>query len=127
MPLGRESKLRLATCDPRLQQLVTAVVAKVDAGALVNKGVHDLTVACGYRGKAEQNAAVARGASKTPWPRSKHNVVPSLAVDLWPYPRPAWEDPIQWAAVRALVLATAAELRIPIHVISWDLPHFQLA
>lgn len=127
MPLGRESKLRLATCDPRLQQLITAVVARVDAGALAHAGVHDLTVACGWRGEVDQNDAVARGASKTPWPKSKHNVRPSLAVDIWPYPRPAWDDPVQWAAVRALVLQVAHELSVPIHVISWDLPHFQLA
>lgn len=133
MPLGRQSKLRLATCDPRLQQLVTAVAAKVDAGALLPL-VSDISVACGYRGEAEQNDAYRRGASKTPWPRSKHNKVPALAVDLWPYPLPDvdkdgkvdWDAPA-WAAVRKLVLATAHELSIPIHVISWDLPHFQLA
>lgn len=127
MPLGRESKLRLATCEPRLQQLVTAVAAKVDSGAIAPL-VLDISVACGYRGETEQNAAYARGASKTPWPRSKHNTVPSLAVDVWPYPvdwtgkgRPAFE------ALRQLFLDTAHELGIPIHVISWDLPHYQLA
>jgi peptidoglycan L-alanyl-D-glutamate endopeptidase CwlK len=127
MPLGRESKLRLATCDPRLQQLVTAVAAKIDAGALAPL-VLDISVACGHRGKADQNREFAEGDSKLPWPRSKHNTLPALAVDVWPYPvdwkpsgRPAFE------AVRELFLSTAHELGIPIHVISWDLPHFQLA
>lgn len=124
MPLGRESKLRLATCDARLQQLVTAVAAKVDAGALLPL-VGDISVACGYRGQAEQNAAFDRGASKLRWPRSKHNSVPSKAVDLWPSPVD-WKRHDQFEAVRGLVLSTAAELGIRIRVISWDLPHFEL-
>lgn len=124
MPLGRASKLKLATCDARLQQLITAVVAGVDAGEC--EGVSDVAVTCGYRGEAEQNACVAAGTSKTPWPRSKHNKVPSQAVDVVPYPE-LWSDPKKQAALRAYVLCKAHDLGIPIHVISWDLPHFQLA
>jgi len=55
----------------------------------------DNTVLCSYRDKAGQDAAVASGASKTPWPTSKHNVMPSRAVDLRPYfakePHLRWE------------------------------------
>lgn len=124
MPLGRASKLRLATCDARLQQLVTAVVARVDAGEC--PGVPDISVACGYRGEAEQNAAFDRGVSKLRYPHSKHNTVPSQAVDLWPSPVD-WKDAKAFEALRALTLDTAHRLHIPVHVISWDLPHFQLA
>jgi peptidoglycan L-alanyl-D-glutamate endopeptidase CwlK len=126
MPLGRTSKLRLATCDARLQRLVTAVVARVDAGELAL--VPDISVGCGYRNEADQNAAFDRGASKLRWPKSKHNKTPSQAVDLWLCPldwskaaTPAWE------ALRALVLDEAAKQAIPIRTISWDLPHFELA
>lgn len=126
MALGRSSKLRLATCDARLQQLITAVAARVDAGELAGAGVRDLTVLCGYRGEAEQNAAFDRGASKLRWPRSKHNKVPALAVDIAPYPI-NWNDRAAFEALREFVLKVAAELGIPIRVISWDLPHFELA
>lgn len=125
MPLGSASKLKLSTCDPRLQQLVTAVVARVDAGALAPL-VTDISVACGFRGEAEQNAAFDRGVSKLRWPKSKHNTTPSLAVDVWPSPVD-WKRNDQFEAVRKLTLQVAHELSISIHVISWDLPHFQLA
>ncbi len=41
-----------------------------------------IRVLCGYRDQAAQNQAVKNGNSKTPWPTSKHNSVPSLAIDL---------------------------------------------
>ena len=44
----------------------------------------DLTVLCGHRGQLEQEIAFKTGASKLRWPRSKHNAMPSLAVDVAP-------------------------------------------
>jgi hypothetical protein len=46
----------------------------------------DCTIECGHRGKEAQNAAFAAGKSKLKFPQSKHNVLPSLAVDVSPYP-----------------------------------------
>lgn len=125
MPLGRESKLRLATCDSRLQQLVTAVAADVDAGLVL--GVSDISVACGHRSQAEQEKAFAEGASKLHWPKSKHNTLPARAVDIWPHP-------VDWTgqgmpafiALRRAFAAKAAQLGISIHHISWDWPHHEL-
>ncbi len=125
MPLGRESKLRLASCDARLQQLVSAVAADVDAGLV--PGVADVSVACGHRGEAEQNEAFQRGASKLRWPRSKHNARPSRAVDVWPHP-------VDWTskglpafvALRRAFAAKAEALGIKIRHISWDWPHHEL-
>jgi peptidoglycan L-alanyl-D-glutamate endopeptidase CwlK len=126
MPLGAGSITRLATCDSELQRLVRAVSADVDAnpGALVK----DVTVVCGHRGKAEQDHCFAIGTSKLKWPMSRHNVYPSLAVDLAPYPtdwngsgRPAFEE------LRVRVSRIAKELNIRIRHISWDLPHTELA
>jgi hypothetical protein len=45
----------------------------------------DLTILCGHRGQADQDAAFNSGASKLRWPRSKHNSMPSLAVDVAPF------------------------------------------
>lgn len=123
MPLGRESKLRLETCDPRLQQLVTAVAADVDAGLV--PGVKDISVACGHRGEAEQDKAYAEGTSRLPWPHSKHNTLPSLAVDVWVHPV-QWTDLHPWIALRRHFTRRAKELGVPIRHISWDWPHHEL-
>ena len=78
-----KSLLRLGTCDPRLQDIAKAAleICSVDFG-----------IACGWRGEAEQNDAVRRKLSKTPWPTSNHNNMVgseacSLAVDVLPYLR----------------------------------------
>jgi peptidoglycan L-alanyl-D-glutamate endopeptidase CwlK len=46
----------------------------------------DFTVVCVHRGKKEQDEAYAKGHSKVKYPNSKHNKLPSLAVDIQPYP-----------------------------------------
>lgn len=69
------SQARLATCRPELQSLFNEVVKEFDCSIL-----------CGHRDKQDQEAAVAAGKSKTPWPTSKHNKTPSMAVDAAPYP-----------------------------------------
>lgn len=117
--LGALSISRLATCHPDLIRLVRAYE---------QIATHDFSVACGHRGRSDQDDAFARGASKLKWPHSKHNTYPALAVDLWPYP-------VDWSPAgvpaferqRREVLTLAHDLGIAIHVISWDLPHFQLA
>lgn len=53
---------------------------------------YDFTVLCGYRGEAEQNAAYPKY-TKVKFPNSKHNRIPSEAVDIIPY------DPILKAIV----------------------------
>lgn len=45
----------------------------------------NVTVLCGYRGEKEQRAAFIAGKSKLLYPNSKHNSVPSRAVDIAPY------------------------------------------
>lgn len=123
MSLGKVSKLRLATCDVRLQQFVTALAADVDAGLV--PGVSDITVLCGYRGKAEQDKAFRDGASKLLYPHSKHNRVPALAVDIAPFPID-WKNLAAFEALRKYALALASRMGIRIRVISWDLPHYEL-
>jgi peptidoglycan LD-endopeptidase CwlK len=125
MPLGRTSKARLAECDAHLQRFVEDLVSQIDGGVLAARGVHDLTVLCGFRGQAEQDDAFARGTSKLRWPKSKHNAKPARAVDIAPFPLD-WKDTDRFEAVRELALKRAAALGIRIRVISWDLPHFEL-
>ena len=96
---GRRSMERLLTCHPLLRELFERVIARPDLPL-------DLTVLCGHRGAVEQAEAVASGASKLHYPHSRHNVFPSLAVDVAPWVDGAvswaWEDYHQIApAVKA--------------------------
>lgn len=123
MSLGSVSKQRLATCDVRLQQFVTALAADVDAGLV--PGVSDITVLCGYRGEAAQNKAFREGKSKLLYPHSKHNRTPSRAVDIAPYPID-WGDLAAFEALRKYGLELASRMGIRVRVISWDWPHWEL-
>lgn len=101
------SEERLGTCDKRLSRIFSEVVKTFDC-----------VVLCGHRPKVEQDAAVKRGNSKTPWPQSKHNAMPSKAVDVAPFDRP--QHPVDWADRERMsffagyVLATAASMDIPL-------------
>lgn len=115
--IGAASLAKLAGCEPELQRLVREVYATCP---------FDLTVLCGHRGEADQEAAFARGTSKVHYPNSKHNSYPSRAVDLAPFPV-KWSDTAKFEELRAHVKACADRLGIKIRHISWDLPHTELA
>lgn len=88
--LGAKSEEKLNGCHPVLAQIVRAAM---DVSPM------DFTVLVGWRGKADQDAAVAAGKSKTPWPTSKHNQMnngrpESMAVDFAPWP-------IDWNDIKA--------------------------
>jgi peptidoglycan L-alanyl-D-glutamate endopeptidase CwlK len=68
------SRARLATCHPALQELFEEVILSYDCAIL-----------CGYRGQEEQDEAFSLRTSTKRWPESKHNVEPSLAIDVAPY------------------------------------------
>lgn len=125
--LSKSSLARLAGCDPQLQMVVNAAIARTD-----------FTVLCGYRGEAEQNDAFERGMSKLKYPQSKHNKWPSRAVDLAPYPID-WNDIRRFVALADLMLEEAKRLGVNMR---WggdwnrngdwrdekfrDMPHFEL-
>lgn len=104
MPVfSKKSRERLETCDPRLVRVMELAIQRID-----------FSVREGHRSKAEQDAAVRDGHSKTPWPKSKHNRYPSLAVDIYPHPfkNEYWKQPQVWADQAKIVLDCAAELGI---------------
>lgn len=125
---GDASEARLATCHGDIQKVLRA--------AIVNGP--DFTVLCGHRNRADQDKAVADGKSQTPWPTSKHNTVPSIAVDIAPYPID-WDDWNRFRVLAGYILGTADAMGIKIR---WggdwdrdyseaderfrDLPHFEL-
>jgi peptidoglycan L-alanyl-D-glutamate endopeptidase CwlK len=96
------SKDRLNGCHPDLQILFEHV----------NEN-YPCTILVGVRGQADQDAAVAAGKSKDPWPTSKHNQVPSLAVDAAPLPLD-WVDIRRFYHFAGYVLAVAESLGIKV-------------
>ncbi|AUR83239.1 hedgehog signaling/DD-peptidase zinc-binding domain protein [Vibrio phage 1.032.O._10N.261.54.F5] len=106
---GKTSKVRLATCHPEIQRLFNS---------LIND--YDVSIICGHRTAAEQNAAVAKGASKTKYPNSKHNSLPSLGIDAALYPID-WNDAGRHYMLVGIVRERARELNIPIRCgADWD-------
>lgn len=73
--LDTQSMIKLEDVDSRLKDVVLAV-----------NEIFPCIVVEGYRDEACQNADVAAGRSKLSYPHSKHNLVPSLAVDISPRP-----------------------------------------
>lgn len=71
---GPSSLAKLMECAPQLQDVLTEAIK-----------YHDFTIICAHRNKQAQDAAYKSGASKLPWPKSKHNTSPSCAVDIAPY------------------------------------------
>jgi peptidoglycan L-alanyl-D-glutamate endopeptidase CwlK len=74
------STKKLKTCDERLQLIMNELIKELD-----------VIIICGHRNKEDQNKAYAMGKSKLKWPNGKHNKLPSLAVDVMPYPLD-WDD-----------------------------------
>jgi len=77
---SKKSKERLASCDKRLQRVFKEVIKYVDCSILE-----------GYRNKERQNKLYDEGRTKVKYPNGRHNINPSKAVDVTPYPVD-WED-----------------------------------
>jgi peptidoglycan LD-endopeptidase CwlK len=84
------SKTKLFTCHRDLQTIFNHVILEFDC-----------TIVCGHRDKADQDKAVAEGKSKLPYPQSKHNAIPSMAVDAAPF----IEGKIDWTRDQMLFFA----------------------
>jgi len=69
------SEKNLSTCRPELQEVLGKAIKEID-----------FSVTCGFRGKEEQNKRFAEGTSRVKYPNGMHNVFPSNAVDIRPYP-----------------------------------------
>ena len=118
------SEERLGTCHYDIQRVVRLVMSKQ---------VMDFSVLCGHRGKEDQNRAVREGHSRLRWPRSRHNRMPSLAVDLCAYPIDDFDDDntARTKSLAHLVIQYGKGIGVPLF---WggrwqsfpDIYHFQL-
>lgn len=124
---SQASQDKLATCDKRLQEVFNEVIKYFDC-----------TVITGHRNKESQDEKYRRGLSKVKYPDSKHNVYPSMAIDVAPYPID-WSDRERFSYFAGFVKGLAQSKNITIR---WggdwdgdtevkdngfdDLPHFEL-
>lgn len=95
---GNSSKAQYDTLHPDLQWLLDTVLEEVA----------DISILKGHRDEAEQNAAYDSGHSKLRWPNGNHNKMPSVAVDIQPYPLPERREKL-WAAL-AYIAGRAIEI-----------------
>jgi len=70
---SNKSDLSLDTCHPLLQELFREVIKD-----------RDCTIIEGHRTRRRQNQLFEEEKSKVQWPESKHNAMPSQAVDAGP-------------------------------------------
>lgn len=124
---SKKSAKKLSQCDPRLQRVFEEVIKHWDC-----------TILEGHRDKGTQDEYFRTGKSKLKYPSSKHNSIPSKAVDAVPYPID-WQDTERFRAFGGFVLGVAATLGIKLR---WggdwdgdkdfkdqsfiDMPHFEL-
>lgn len=108
MTLGVSSNRNLDQCHPKLQRLIREVDRR-----LMKRATMDLTVMCGHRGEKAQNEAYTAKRSTKKWPDSLHNMLPSPAVDVAPYPID-WKDTARFARLAGFIEAVAADLDIEI-------------
>ena len=124
---GKKSKLRLLTCDYRLQEVFKEVIKKVDCSVLE-----------GHRNEERQNKLFKEGKTKVTYPKGRHNAEPSRAVDVVPYPID-WEDRARFHLFGGFVLGVASGMG---YTLRWggdwnqnfevddnnfdDFPHFEI-
>lgn len=124
---SKRSRENLSQCHPDLQRLFNDVIQHFDC-----------SVICGHRGMEEQEEAFRTGKSKAHFGESKHNHMPSMAVDVVPYPLD-WDDRERFGLLAGFVKGRAISLGINIR---WggdwdqdnqmrdetflDMPHYEL-
>ena len=109
---GKRSRENLRTAHPDL--------IKVAEKAL-SWGVMDFSVIEGHRSVERQQELYADGKSQLDGVHkfSKHNAVPSNAIDIMPYPAVingvnVWQDKHRWCQLSGFMMAAAADLGIKI-------------
>jgi peptidoglycan L-alanyl-D-glutamate endopeptidase CwlK len=131
---SKKSQERLETANHLLQLICNLAIKETD-----------FVVICGHRTKEEQDAAYKAGNSKLKFPKSKHNSLPSRAVDLAPCKIVNgktiidWNDRQRFIDLSKIILRIAKEKNIPIRWggdfnmdgnkttnDAWDLPHYEL-
>ncbi|WP_063655804.1 hypothetical protein [Aliivibrio fischeri] len=98
---SQQSATRLASCHPQLQKVFTKVLE-----------ICDCSILCGHRTEEEQNALPSSN-TQVRFPNSKHNSVPSKAVDATPYPYDE-DDRERFSYFAGIVIGVGASMGIAI-------------
>lgn len=93
---------RLETCDDRLKIIFYELIKTFDCMILT-----------GHRNQKDQEKYFSMGLSKKDWPESKHNKLPSLAIDACPYPI-NWKDETRFVVMYCKVKEIADSYGIKI-------------
>ncbi len=94
------SEVALKTCHPDIQTVIRTVIQ-----------VFDFKVLYGFRSNEKQQELFEAGLSKKKSGESKHNKVPSLAIDVAPFPID-WKDTERFCYLAGMIMMTAWELGI---------------
>lgn len=115
---SRTSQKRLSTCDTQLQRVCNEAIK-----------ITDFSVICGHRDREEQEKAFQEGHSKLEWPDSRHNPLPSEAVDVGPSPL-NWNDRVAFAYLAGVLVGIGHMMGVELewggHWKMKDLPHLQI-
>lgn len=115
MPMfSKTSKERLATCHPDLIEVLEEAIKH-----------RDFVVVCGYRSNEDQQKAFDEGKSKAKPGQSKHNLTPSMAVDIAPYNASLktidWTDAAAFARLAGVIEGIAISKGIKVRLgLDWD-------
>ena len=101
--LGSTSEIKLSTCHPLIIDWIHYAIKRTP---------FDFTVIWGHRTKEEQEDCVSRGTSTLHFPKSNHNILPSGAIDVAPYPI-NWNDINSFMELGFFLMNCARELEIP--------------
>ncbi len=99
---SQKSLKQLYSCHSQLQILFFEIIRH-----------YDCTILEGHRSEERQDELYRVGQSKVEYPDSKHNTIPSMAVDVAPYPID-WNDTKRFYHFAGFVIATAKQLGLDI-------------
>src|SRR5512142_193662 len=109
---GTISEYNLSSCSPTIQRLMRECIRRAPKWL-------DFAITCGHRNQVDQDRAYRDGTSKKQWPNSKHNSLPSRAVDVRPaapFSAEDWNDKLRFARLIGFIECVAIDLGIPIRV-----------
>jgi len=102
---GKKSMEKLKTLDERLQKILLKAIKIIDFKILE-----------GHRGKELQNSYYDSGNSKLKFPKSKHNKLPSEAVDIATWfpkkPHIRWDNLMQFTYLAGIIMGVGHSMGI---------------
>lgn len=109
---GTISEHNLSTCSEPLQRLMRECIRRAPKRL-------DFAITCGHRNQVDQEKAFRDKTSKKRWPSSKHNTLPSRAVDIRPaspFSSEDWDDTLRFARIIGFIECVASDLAIPVRL-----------